>query len=74
LLECAGLSFEEIRPIADAMEQGGRKAAARAGLQALSLEYLFVRRVEIALLCSPAECLLYAANRQPILLGKSNCS
>jgi coenzyme F420-dependent glucose-6-phosphate dehydrogenase len=30
LLECAGLSFEEIRPIADAMEQGGRKAAARA--------------------------------------------
>src|SRR6266852_3335150 len=30
LLECAGLSFEEIRPIADAMEQGGRRAAARA--------------------------------------------
>jgi alkanesulfonate monooxygenase SsuD/methylene tetrahydromethanopterin reductase-like flavin-dependent oxidoreductase (luciferase family) len=30
LLECAGLSFEEIRPIADAMEEGGRKAAARA--------------------------------------------
>jgi alkanesulfonate monooxygenase SsuD/methylene tetrahydromethanopterin reductase-like flavin-dependent oxidoreductase (luciferase family) len=30
LLECARLSFEEIRPIADAMEQGGRKAAARA--------------------------------------------
>jgi 5,10-methylenetetrahydromethanopterin reductase len=30
LLECAGLSFEEIRPIAEAMEQGGRKAAARA--------------------------------------------
>jgi 5,10-methylenetetrahydromethanopterin reductase len=30
LLECAGLSFEEIRPIADAMEKGGRKAAARA--------------------------------------------
>jgi len=23
LLECAGFSFEEIRPIADAMEQGG---------------------------------------------------
>ncbi len=30
LLECAGLSFDEIRPIADAMESGGRKAAARA--------------------------------------------
>ncbi len=30
LLECAGLSFEEIRPIAEAMEQGGRKAAASA--------------------------------------------
>lgn len=30
LLECAGLRFDEIRPIAEAMEQGGRKAAARA--------------------------------------------
>ncbi len=30
LLECAGLSFDEIRPIAEGMEQGGRKAAARA--------------------------------------------
>src|SRR5258707_9556620 len=30
LLECAGLTFDEIRPIAGAMEQGGRKAAARA--------------------------------------------
>jgi 5,10-methylenetetrahydromethanopterin reductase len=30
LLECARLSFEEIRPIAEAMEKGGRKAAARA--------------------------------------------
>src|ERR1700680_588774 len=30
LLECAGLAFDEIRPIAEAMEQGGRKAAARA--------------------------------------------
>ncbi len=29
LLECAGLTFDEIRPIAEAMEQGGRKAAAR---------------------------------------------
>jgi alkanesulfonate monooxygenase SsuD/methylene tetrahydromethanopterin reductase-like flavin-dependent oxidoreductase (luciferase family) len=30
LLECAGLTFDEIRPIAEAMEQGGRKSAARA--------------------------------------------
>jgi 5,10-methylenetetrahydromethanopterin reductase len=30
LLDCAGLSFDELRPIADAMEKGGRKAAARA--------------------------------------------
>jgi 5,10-methylenetetrahydromethanopterin reductase len=30
LLECAGLTREEIGPIADAMERGGRKAAARA--------------------------------------------
>jgi 5,10-methylenetetrahydromethanopterin reductase len=30
LLQCAGLSFEELQPIADAMERGGRKAAARA--------------------------------------------
>jgi 5,10-methylenetetrahydromethanopterin reductase len=30
LLECAKLTFDEIRPIADAMETGGRKAAARA--------------------------------------------
>jgi 5,10-methylenetetrahydromethanopterin reductase len=30
LLECAGLTFDEIRPIAEAMEQGGRRAAARA--------------------------------------------
>jgi 5,10-methylenetetrahydromethanopterin reductase len=30
LLECAGLSFDEIRPIAEAMEQGGRTAAATA--------------------------------------------
>jgi 5,10-methylenetetrahydromethanopterin reductase len=30
LLECAGLSFEELRPIADAMEKSGRKAAAKA--------------------------------------------
>ncbi len=30
LLQCAGLAFEELQPIADAMERGGRKAAARA--------------------------------------------
>jgi 5,10-methylenetetrahydromethanopterin reductase len=30
LLQKAGLTFDEIRPIADAMESGGRKAAARA--------------------------------------------
>ena len=30
LLECAGLTFEELRPVADAMEKGGRSAAARA--------------------------------------------
>ncbi len=30
LLQKAGLTFEEIAPIADAMEKGGRKAAARA--------------------------------------------
>ena len=30
LLESAGLSFEELQPIADAMERGGRKAAAKA--------------------------------------------
>ena len=30
LLECAGLTFNELRPVADAMEKGGRKAAAKA--------------------------------------------
>ncbi len=30
LLECAGLSFGELQPVADAMEKGGRKAAAKA--------------------------------------------
>src|SRR6202040_712720 len=30
LLECAGLTFEELQPVADAMEKGGREAAARA--------------------------------------------
>ena len=30
LLECAGLTFDELQPVADAMEKGGRKAAAKA--------------------------------------------
>jgi alkanesulfonate monooxygenase SsuD/methylene tetrahydromethanopterin reductase-like flavin-dependent oxidoreductase (luciferase family) len=30
LLESAGLTFDEIAPIAEAMERGGRKAAAQA--------------------------------------------
>jgi 5,10-methylenetetrahydromethanopterin reductase len=30
LLECASLTFDELRPVADAMERGGRKAAAKA--------------------------------------------
>jgi alkanesulfonate monooxygenase SsuD/methylene tetrahydromethanopterin reductase-like flavin-dependent oxidoreductase (luciferase family) len=30
LLDCAGLTREELQPIADAMEKGGRKSAARA--------------------------------------------
>lgn len=30
LLQCAGLTFEELQPVADAMERGGRKAAAKA--------------------------------------------
>jgi 5,10-methylenetetrahydromethanopterin reductase len=30
LLDCAGLTFDELQPVADAMEKGGRKAAAKA--------------------------------------------
>lgn len=30
LLQCAGLTLDELRPVADAMEKGGRKAAAKA--------------------------------------------
>ena len=30
LLRCANLTFEELRPVADAMEKGGRRAAAKA--------------------------------------------
>jgi 5,10-methylenetetrahydromethanopterin reductase len=29
LLDCAGLTFEELQPVAEAMERGGRKAAAK---------------------------------------------
>ncbi len=29
LLQCAGLTFDELRPIAEAMEKGGRRAAAK---------------------------------------------
>src|SRR6202021_3980900 len=30
LLECAGLTFDELQPVADAMERGGGKTAAKA--------------------------------------------
>jgi len=30
LLQCAGLTFDELKPVADAMERDGRKAAAKA--------------------------------------------
>ena len=30
LLECAGLTFDELQPVANAMEKGGRRAAAKA--------------------------------------------
>src|SRR5436305_14184647 len=49
LLECAGLVAEEIRPIAEAMERGGRKAAARAGSDS-------VRGRTCALAGPPATC------------------
>ena len=42
LLESAGITFEELQPVADAMETGGRKAAAQAvsdELLAQSLPY-----------------------------------
>ena len=35
LLQSAGLTFEELQPIADAMERGGRKAAAQAVTDAI---------------------------------------
>jgi 5,10-methylenetetrahydromethanopterin reductase len=50
LLDCAGLTFEELRPIAEAMEQGGRKAAA----QAVTDEIL---RKVCAIAGTPEECI-----------------
>ena len=49
LLQTAGLTFEEIAPIADAMEKGGRKAAARA-----VTDEVFVKVCPIA--GTPDEC------------------
>ncbi len=50
LLECAGLTFEELKPVADAMERGGRKAAAKA----VSDEIL---RKVCAIAGTPDECI-----------------
>jgi 5,10-methylenetetrahydromethanopterin reductase len=50
LLESAGLTFEELQPIADAMESGGRKAAAKA----VSDEIL---RKACAIAGTPEECI-----------------
>lgn len=50
LLECANLSFDELKPIADAMERGGRKAAA----QAVTDEIL---RKVCAIAGTPEECI-----------------
>src|SRR5207249_1976282 len=50
LLECAGLSFDELRPVADAMEKGGRKAAA----QPVTDEIL---RKVFAIAGAPEECI-----------------
>jgi alkanesulfonate monooxygenase SsuD/methylene tetrahydromethanopterin reductase-like flavin-dependent oxidoreductase (luciferase family) len=49
LLQTAGLTFEEIAPIADGMEKGGRKAAA----QAVTDDIL---RKTCAIAGSPDEC------------------
>ena len=50
LLESAGITFEELQPVADAMEQGGRKAAAQA-----VTDELFRKVCPIA--GSPDECI-----------------
>ena len=50
LLDCAGLTFEELKPIADGMERGGRKEAAKAVTDEI------LRKV-CAIAGSPDECL-----------------
>jgi 5,10-methylenetetrahydromethanopterin reductase len=50
LLDCAGLTREELQPVADAMEQGGRKAAAKAVTDEI-LEKV------CAIAGTPAECI-----------------
>ncbi|PYU79484.1 MAG: 5,10-methylene tetrahydromethanopterin reductase, partial [Acidobacteria bacterium] len=50
LLQCAGLTFEELQPVADAMEKGGRKAAAKAVTDEI------LRKV-CAIAGSPDECI-----------------
>ena len=50
LLQCAGLTFDELRPIADAMEKSGRKAAAKA----VSDEFL---RKVCPIAGTPEECI-----------------
>jgi 5,10-methylenetetrahydromethanopterin reductase len=51
LLQSAGLTFEELQPVADAMERGGRKAAAKA----VTDEIL---RKACAIAGTPDECIL----------------
>ncbi len=50
LLQCAGLSLQELQPVADAMERGGRKAAAGAVTDEI------LRKV-CAIAGTPAECI-----------------
>jgi len=50
LLDCAGLTFEELKPVADGMERGGRKEAAKAVTDEI------LRKV-CAIAGSPDECL-----------------
>jgi len=50
LLDCAGLTFEELKPVADGMERGGRKEAAKAVTDGI------LRKV-CAIAGSPDECL-----------------
>ncbi len=50
LLDCAGLTFEELKPVADGMERGGRKEAAKAVTDEI------LRKV-CAIAGTPDECL-----------------